>query len=182
MKPCGYCGEDFTPTYTRRKYCSDVCVAAAKKKSDHERYQVPARRDAVLADSKRWREENPEAYSRNMFSAYLQRRYKMTLDDYYRLLDEQDGCCATCGLFVGEAGRLAVDHDHNCCPTPAQSCGKCNRGLLCMKCNTRLGTFKDDVVLLRMIGARLDTCLGLDGKVYLAMADYVELYNLPNSY
>lgn len=39
--------------------------------------------------------------------------------------------------------RLAVDHDHACCPGH-YSCGKCVRGLLCQDCNIAAGKLRDD--------------------------------------
>jgi hypothetical protein len=50
---------------------------------------------------------------------------------------------------------LAVDHDHNCCPSK-KTCGKCIRGLLCMDCNRGLGYFRDDT-------ARLDRAISYLG-------------------
>ena len=43
---------------------------------------------------------------------------------------------AGCGI-CGKQGRLELDHDHSCC-TVSPTCGKCNRGLLCRGCNSRL--------------------------------------------
>lgn len=47
-----------------------------------------------------------------------------------RLKPVQSNCCAICG----DGGRLVVDHDHVTGHT---------RGMLCGKCNTGLGMFKD---------------------------------------
>ena len=42
-----------------------------------------------------------------------------------------------------KTSKLFVDHDHNCCPENGKSCGKCVRGLLCMKCNFTVGTVEN---------------------------------------
>jgi len=66
----------------------------------------------------------------------LRRNYGMTPLDYWELLISQGLACAVCGGTDG-GQRLAVDHDHACCPDRT-SCGKCVRGLLCSTCNRRL--------------------------------------------
>jgi len=63
--------------------------------------------------------------------------YKLTVEDYERMADAQGWVCAICGASPGDR-RLAVDHDHACCPG-RQSCGLCLRQLLCFSCNTTLG-------------------------------------------
>lgn len=60
-------------------------------------------------------------------------RYGMTVEDYDRMLAEQEGRCAACGDVPTK--RLHVDHDH--------STGQV-RGLLCGECNLGIGKFKDD--------------------------------------
>ena len=74
----------------------------------------------------------------------LKRRYGITEDTYAVLEDIQGLCCAICtepaGSGVGlHSKRLSVDHDH--------ATGKI-RGLLCSKCNSGLGSFKDSLLLL----------------------------------
>lgn len=69
--------------------------------------------------------------------------YGITVDDYNSRLAAQGGGCAICSAAPEEGKRLAVDHDHRCCPG-RRSCGACVRGLLCRHCNLALGQFGDD--------------------------------------
>lgn len=76
----------------------------------------------------------------------LKHRYGITLDQYNWLLEEQDHKCFLCGEdervphhASGELMKLAVDHDHRCCPGTKKGCGKCVRGLLCYNCNRFMG-------------------------------------------
>lgn len=82
----------------------------------------------------------------------LKTRYGLTLEEYNLLLAKQDGVCAICEQpeimkRSGKVIRLAVDHDHSCCPGKT-SCGKCVRGLLCHNCNQILGRWKDGPLVL----------------------------------
>ena len=111
--------------------------------------------------SKRWRESDPDHARKNQSRLadlyrdeprrYLnyryQGRYGISLDDYERMLSEQGGACAICRTAPNGV-RLAVDHDHSCCPTKSRSCGRCVRGLLCGTCNRGLGYFRDDPKLI----------------------------------
>ena len=78
-------------------------------------------------------------------------RFRMTLEDYYSLLERQGGACAICRVTAPtdvRTSRFHVDHDHACCPG-RKSCGGCTRGLLCHGCNTALGNFADDPARLQ---------------------------------
>lgn len=73
-------------------------------------------------------------------NSYLIKSYGITLEDYERIYNKQEGCCKLCGI---EEEKLVVDHDH-----------KTNlvRGLLCHSCNVGLGHFKDnEATLLKAI-------------------------------
>lgn len=72
----------------------------------------------------------------------LKKRYGMTIEDYERMLEEQGGCCAICGTDDPgvDTWSFCVDHDH--------ITGKV-RALLCRRCNTGLGQFRDDIQVLR---------------------------------
>lgn len=71
-------------------------------------------------------------------------RYRMTPERWDEMLIAQNGRCAICAAPEPPDRRLAVDHDHACCPHPKRSCGKCIRGLLCTSCNNRLGIVEDE--------------------------------------
>ncbi len=55
--------------------------------------------------------------------------------------------CQLCSIKLNiggsEQGKTAanIDHDHGCCPN-SNSCGRCIRGLLCTRCNLRVGSFE----------------------------------------
>lgn len=91
---------------------------------------------------------NRERYLRYRKDGHLRRTYGVSIDEYEEMAS--GGCCI-CGQPQGDdAGgrKLAVDHDHSCCPGTT-SCGKCVRGVLCRGCNIGLSNFKDDPELLR---------------------------------
>lgn len=77
-------------------------------------------------------------------SRRIKRRFQLSVARYDELLERQGGRCAIC-LRKPRSMRLAVDHDHACCPGE-ETCGKCVRGLLCKSCNKDLlGTVRDDI-------------------------------------
>lgn len=85
-------------------------------------------------------------------------RMGLTMEQYTNKVESQQSLCAVCGeeetyTHKGVPRRLAIDHDHSCCPKRRDICGKCVRGLLCSRCNQVLGKVGDDIELLeKMIG------------------------------
>jgi hypothetical protein len=72
------------------------------------------------------------------FRNYL-KEYGLTVEDYFVLLKQQNGRCATCGQLPekqASKSRLVVDHDHETGYV---------RGLLCDTCNRALGMLGDDL-------------------------------------
>lgn len=65
------------------------------------------------------------------------------------ILDSQRISGAGCSNCGRNDIRIAIDHDHSCCPEVGKSCGKCVRDLLCSNCNTILGLCKDSPDILR---------------------------------
>lgn len=79
---------------------------------------------------------------------HLRDTYGIPAEMYDVLLAIQGGGCAICGASPEIDGcRLAIDHDHDT--------GKI-RALLCRKCNTGLGNFREDPDLLRRAVAYLE--------------------------
>ncbi|KKM25050.1 hypothetical protein LCGC14_1598870 [marine sediment metagenome] len=65
---------------------------------------------------------------------HLRTNYGMTIEEYSRMFEAQQGCCVICGLHQSELDMsLVVDHDHET--------GRI-RGLLCRNCNCRLGHYE----------------------------------------
>ncbi len=61
----------------------------------------------------------------------------MTIEDFDRMLKDQDFRCAICGIMAET--RLDIDHDHVTNRV---------RGLLCYKCNVGIGHLDDNPILL----------------------------------
>lgn len=55
-----------------------------------------------------------------------------------------EGICDICKGWA----PLVSDHDHDCCQTNRNRCGKCERGFLCQTCNLTLGRVNDDIGIL----------------------------------
>lgn len=108
------------------------------------RLQASAWRRKNLLKTKQWARSR---YLRNkqQVADYGRRlrlwdKFKLTVEDYDRMLAAQRGCCAICGTDVPRgAGRFHVDHNHRSGEV---------RGLLCNNCNIGLGAFDDDVARL----------------------------------
>lgn len=72
--------------------------------------------------------------------ASVVKRHNVDQAWYDAQLEKQGGRCAICRCEQGKR-KFGIDHDHRCCKK-AKSCGKCVRGLLCIKCNIALERFE----------------------------------------
>lgn len=162
---CRVCGGAFAAISKSHVICSDKCAkenASAKKASRARRSTSPLPSVACKVCKttftiKSWRHARQAVCSKvcganhgaklrkslpkdslnlKSLKKILGRR-NLTLADYHRMRDEQEGKCAICGTTdpgLRHSARLLIDHDHQT--------GKV-RGLLCNGCNTGLGAFKD---------------------------------------
>jgi hypothetical protein len=94
-----------------------------REKETRRKYLIK-NREKVLETQKRWNNKN---FNRRK-NVILKNVYGITLDDYNKMFNTQEGKCAICQRHQNELTRtLCVDHDH-----------KTNkvRALLCVTCNT----------------------------------------------
>ena len=105
--------------FTRKSYNQKYCGSAFRKEGCSYRVAME------------WGQK-----SGKKFSNRLKSRYGITLDDYELLLEEQNNRCAICRRDK----KLNVDHCHNSLAV---------RGLLCYSCNSGLGLFADNIVLMK---------------------------------
>ncbi len=148
MKTCSKCRtsrplDDFIPDNRRKDGRGSWCRPC------HRAIQVLPRRvsscivcgkgiEGGRSDKKYCGDECGSLYRQRKYSL---KRYGLTPEAYFELLATQDWKCAICSKEETSTKRLlAVDHDH--------ATGEI-RGILCHRCNTALGLFRDDVGLLR---------------------------------
>lgn len=143
MKPCSTCGKD----HNGATKCCEKCKASAKKwrvehkdrcreqRQEWDAANPERRREIGRGTSKRYREKHPQ---RNR-ATWLKTQYGLSIEDYDRMLDEQNGLCAICDE-PPKGKRLAVDHHH--------ASGQIRR-LLCDRCNHMIGHSQESPRVLR---------------------------------
>lgn len=101
--------------------------------------------------NKKWRKSNKEKVAQNGRIYALKRLYGLTKEQYNKMLESQNNCCAICNKHEsenikdhrnGKPRELAVDHCHKT--------GKI-RDLLCSTCNSLLGLINEDLSILDSI-------------------------------
>lgn len=93
------------------------------------------------AYQKKWRLSFTEEREERRLNTCMKWKFGITIEDYKRMSQEQNGVCAICGKPEtildprrGILKRLVIDHDHDT--------GKI-RGLLCHNCNSGIGMLQD---------------------------------------
>jgi hypothetical protein len=123
-----------------------------RKSAFNKAYRIK-HRDKLLEYTKEWQKKNwgywlkYQMKHKDKIKSKNLRQYGITLEAYETLLETQQNLCAICRkpeiqpTKHGDGTReLSVDHDHRT--------GRV-RGLLCNRCNIRLGMVDDDLELLR---------------------------------
>lgn len=142
MKACSKCKHNLpTSEFGTHKHTRDRldswCRSCRRK-----REKEPHAKSLKRASARRRRHDNPDSFRDNALRA----KFGITLAQYKGMLDAQNGVCLICAsppiIRDGRNGKikdLCVDHDHKT---------GIIRGLLCDRCNTSIGQFKDNPTLL----------------------------------
>lgn len=117
-----YCKGCLSETRRARRKRTDPAVLKDRRRRDYDRERAKKTPDQLRDDRYRW-------------------KFGITLDDYHKMLEKQDGRCGICKSTEagGRWGTFAVDHCH--------TTGKV-RGLLCSNCNNGIGKLGDTVEAL----------------------------------
>jgi hypothetical protein len=73
-------------------------------------------------------------------------RYGMTVSKMSAMLVAQNYECAICRKNIKDS-KFNIDHDPDCCDGGAKrnTCGKCNRAILCHYCNIVVGHIENAI-------------------------------------
>lgn len=153
MKVCCSCGQSKADSEFRK----------LAKSSDGLSYRCS---DCLREYHRNWEASRPENtkryYEKKRDSGYENDRWHtrrkflrhgITPEMYENILRNQGGSCAICN--TSSSVPLSIDHDHSCCPGRF-GCVKCIRGLLCMRCNSGMGSLNDDPTVLRKAASYIE--------------------------
>jgi hypothetical protein len=170
---CRVCGKMFTSEKPQYKQCPAAC-AAEYKKVYNKAYQESHKKEISSAVIRR-HISNPALRKKHSRTSMLNRRG--TDEEWFSVkLKEQNYCCAICETPLNEETSLKthIDHNHKCCNVNGghdKTCGKCLRGLLCSKCNLRLGH-------LEGILKESEVCSPIKGTWLEKATNYIKDYDI----
>lgn len=147
-KRCKSCGQEKTlEEFHKLVRCKDgrrpICIACVNEQRTPGYEARQAAAPQVAEDRERQR-----ARAGYRKPGYFLRLYGITIEEFHRLYEAQQGCCVICGIHAEESARtLSVDHSH--------VTGEV-RGLLCQKCNGGIGLLQDSPEILRRALAYLE--------------------------
>jgi len=99
--------------------------------------------------ARQWRKNNPEQVAKTNKRNALRINYGLTMEQFTFMLQEQNYCCAVCGIQFNPESKGEtphVDHNHDT---------KAVRALLCGHCNSALGHVHESVDTLKALIAYL---------------------------
>lgn len=80
---------------------------------------------------------------------YIKHRWRISIQEYERLVEKQNGLCALCEKPPKPERKLVVDHDHGHHSDIKRGCRECVRGLLCDDCNRKFLSVAEHVPRLQ---------------------------------
>ena len=110
-----------------------------EENKEHSTKYYYEHKEAALRKRKEYRETNAEEVKRSKRWSYLKKTYGLTTQAWDELYTQQGGGCAICGRSLTDV-KVCVDHNHETGEV---------RGLLCVSCNTAIGSLREDPNLLR---------------------------------
>jgi hypothetical protein len=124
------------------KKWKDTQASAEYKEAKNKARRLKYATDEEYRNKHKQSVKDYQSTHKNIRLSQRMKKYGISAEDYYKLLDKQEQKCAICGAEIGDSNgnRLYVDHDHKT--------GKV-RGLLCANCNFGIGSLKDDVEILK---------------------------------
>lgn len=120
----------YTITFIRNS--SEMVRDPEKRKATYDRHKERNKQRLLERIDPERRGNLNEAARRSKYRS----RYGLHFEEYVGLLSAQEGKCAICG---DNSKQLQLDHDHNT--------GR-PRAILCFNCNSGLGQFKDNLLIM----------------------------------
>lgn len=136
-------------------YCAKPEMKLRKKIKDKARNSLPEIKEKTKKNNKEYTSK-PEVKEKinlrlkkyragfeirtRIRAQQLKHKFNITLEDYNKIFNVQNGCCAICNKPQSDFDKpLFVDHNHETNKI---------RGLLCRSCNLLLGYSKDNIDIL----------------------------------
>ncbi len=140
----GHCWKASYDTLVRQgSWCKKCLILTPEERKEHRRQAALkcARKPKTKLKAKERYERirSTDDFKKKTKNWVLKKKFGITLDEFNKKIEEQDGACAICGLPL-EPGDAVMDHCHQ---TGAI------RGVLHRWCNSAIGFLDDSPALLR---------------------------------
>lgn len=120
--------------------CGPVKIGRTKRVKDKTYYSCSTKDKEFVQN---WKNNNPESFNASVKKRndkYRITKYKISVEDFNKMISEQNNNCKLCLNELKPGKGTAIDHCH--------ATGNV-RGILCLECNIGLGMFKDNIQTLR---------------------------------